>query len=43
MTDATPFDIASVGERIQRVADQSEYLLHPGLFEHTNQDVRNRL
>jgi len=46
MTDTNPFDIASterVGERIQRVADQSKYLLDPGLFEHTDQDFRNRL
>jgi hypothetical protein len=36
MADFDPFDFASsdrVGERIQRVADQSEYLLDPDLFE----------
>jgi hypothetical protein len=46
MSDANPFDTASsdrVSERIQRVTDQSEYLLDPYLFEHTDQDVRNRL
>jgi hypothetical protein len=32
-----------VGERIQRVADQSEYVLDPDLFEHTDQDVCDRL
>jgi hypothetical protein len=46
MTDADPFDMASsnrVGERIQGVADQSEYLLDADLFEPTDQDVRDRV
>jgi len=46
MSDANPFDMASangVGERVQRVADQSENLLYPGLFERTNQEFRNCL
>jgi hypothetical protein len=45
MTDANPFDMASsdrVGERIQRVPDQSEYLPDPDPFERTDQNVRNR-
>jgi hypothetical protein len=46
MTNAEPFDMTSsdrVGKWIQRVADQSEYLLDPDLLEHADQDVRNRL
>jgi hypothetical protein len=46
MTDADPFDSASsnrVGERIQGVADQCEYMLDPDLLKHTHQEIRNRL
>jgi hypothetical protein len=46
MTDADPLDLGSpdrVGERVQGVADQSKYLPDPNLFEHTDQNVCNRL
>jgi hypothetical protein len=42
VTDADPFDVAAsdrVGERIKRVADQSEDVLDHDLFEHANQDA----
>ena len=42
MADADPLDVAAanrVGERIKRVADQSEDVLDPDLFEHANQDA----
>ena len=45
MADADPFDVAAangVGERIQRVADQSENVLDPDLLERADQDIRNR-
>src|SRR5271166_2787792 len=43
---ADPFDIAAanrVGERIERVADQSEDMLDPDLLKRADQDVRYRL
>jgi hypothetical protein len=46
MTDANPLDAASsncVGEWIQGVADQCEYMLYPNLLEHPHQQIRNRL
>ena len=46
MTDANPFDAASsnrVGERIQGVADQREYMLDPDLLEHADEEIRNGL
>ena len=45
MTDADPFDLAApdrVGERIERVADQSEDMFDADLLEHANQKFRNR-
>ena len=46
VTDADPLDAAApnrVGERIERVADQSENVLDPDLLEHADQYVRYRL
>ena len=46
MADANPFDAASadrVGERVQRVADEPEYMFDPDLLEYTDQDIRDRL
>ena len=46
MTAANPFDMASpdrVGERIQGVADQREYMLDPDLLEHADEEIRNGL
>src|SRR5713226_2185058 len=46
VADADPFDVAAanrIGERIERVADQSEDVLDPDLFEHANQDACYRL
>jgi hypothetical protein len=46
VADADPFDVAAanrVGERIERVADQSENVLDPDLLEHADQYVRDRL
>src|ERR1700730_1366611 len=46
MAHPDPFDAASsdrVRERIERVPDQPENLLHANLLERTYQDARNRL
>jgi hypothetical protein len=46
VTDADPLDVASpnrVGERIERIADQSENMLDTDLPEHIDQYVRHRL
>jgi hypothetical protein len=46
MADADPFDLAPsnrVREGIERVTDQSEYVLDPYLFKNTNQHFSNRL
>src|SRR5271154_1174761 len=46
VANADPFDFAApnrIGERIQRIADQSEYVLDPNLFKHADQDLSNCL
>src|SRR5580700_3703663 len=46
VADADPFYIAAadrVGERVERVADQSEDMLDPELLERADENVRNRL
>ena len=46
MADTDPFDTASsncIGEQIQGVADQCEYMLDPDSLEHMDQEIRNRL
>src|SRR5260370_909531 len=46
VADADPRDVAAanrIGERIERVADQSEDVLDPDLFKHANQDACYRL
>ena len=46
MTDADPFDLASphrIGQRIEGIADQSEYLFDADLFERVDQLTRNCL
>jgi hypothetical protein len=45
MTDADPLDTGSpdrIGERIEGIADQAEYLLDADLFERPDQQIRNR-
>jgi hypothetical protein len=45
VADADPFDFASadgIGERIERVADQSEDMFDPNLLENTNEHVCDR-
>ncbi len=42
MTDADPFDLASshrIGQRVERVADQSENAFDADLLEHANQKL----
>jgi hypothetical protein len=46
MAHADPFDVASpdgIGQRVQGIADQSEYVLDPDRFEHADQSIRNGL
>src|SRR5882672_475147 len=46
VADADPFDVAAanrIGERIERVADQSEDVLDADLFERANQNACYRL
>src|ERR1700729_1255398 len=46
MAHADPLDFAfsnRVGNRIQRVTDQSEYLFNARLCKHVHQDLSNRL
>jgi hypothetical protein len=46
MAHADPFDLAAangIGERIQRVADQSEYVPNARFFERAHQKLSNRL
>jgi hypothetical protein len=40
--DANPLDLAAanrVAQRVKRIADQSEDLPNPDLFEHADQDI----
>ena len=46
VADTDPLDLAApdgVGKRVERVADQAEYLLDPDLLKHADQNVRNCL
>jgi hypothetical protein len=46
MTDGNPFDLASpdrIGQRIERIADQSEDVFDADLFERADQLARNCL
>src|ERR1700733_5124012 len=46
MAHADPLDLAfsnRVSERIQRVANQSEYVLNASLFQYAHQELSNRL
>src|SRR6202044_1266344 len=46
VADADPFYLAAadrVGERVERVADQSEDMLDPELLQRADENVRNRL
>ena len=46
MADSDPLDLAApdgVGKRVERVANQAEYLLDPDQLKHADQNVRNCL
>ena len=46
VADTDPLDLAAsdgVGKRVERVADQAEYLLDPAQFKHADQNVCNCL